>query len=242
MSRFSRLTLAASVLAALSAIAIPQGAAMAGPTTTPAAPTAARGVGTGDEGTQVDWTTPADDGGAVIIGYQVRARLADTHTWFTAATSESCDATDVGCIAEPSTMISQGIIKYRTYTFAVRAYNSNGWGPWSQPSSPYAANPYGRPRPKPPTHLSVTTAAHAILVRWQAPGDTTGYPLGYIVNWRAAGTHWNNASVSYTRATEVRISGLRGARTWYVRVRTMRTELELSRTAQLGPLHLRSLK
>ena len=85
----------------------------------PGAPLAASAVA-GDRSASVSWTAPSEAGSFAISGYQAMASPGGRSCLVSAA-ALSCEVS--------------GLSNGTTYTFAVRALNGAGWGPWSDPSN-----------------------------------------------------------------------------------------------------------
>lgn len=117
----------------------------------------------GNRDALVIWTPPKNDGGAPIIGYQVRAEP---------------DGATLSANADARRAIVPGLRNGTAYTFTVAALNSAGQGAASAPSN--AVIPLGPPAA--PTAVGATWGNGQTTVSWSPPADTGGSPVtGYTV-------------------------------------------------------------
>ena len=124
----------------------------------PDAPAAAAGNGQ----VSLSWAPPADNGGAVISQYAVRVRDANGNQVGDVRTTNG------------TSMVVDGLTNETAYSFAVRATNSAGNGPFSLDSLP--VTPTARTAPAAPRVTTVTPANARVSVTW-APGADGGSPL-----------------------------------------------------------------
>lgn len=161
------------------------------PRTTPGAPT----VGSPTPGRMsvvVPWTPPADNGGAAISGYTVRAYVNGV---------EVDSATAPGTATSLSVTLAEEV----PHTFTVSAQNAAGPGPASAhsaavtpgpPPTPAAAPVMGTPEP----------GSTTVRVRWTAPANDGGSPVtGYTVTMYRGGVLLTSVD---TAATEYLFQGL----------------------------------
>lgn len=125
------------------------------------APGAPTGVAAdaGDGGATVSWTAPADDGGAPVTAFTVRANPGGRRCEWTSG---------------PLTCTVTGLANGTTYTFTVAATNSTGTGPDSAPSSAVLPTaPQGGPAgnggvPPPASPIAVNTSVGDASAQMQA--------------------------------------------------------------------------
>jgi predicted RNA-binding protein with TRAM domain len=143
------------------------------PATVPSAPT----IGTataGDAEATVTFTPPANDGGAAITGYTVTA---------TDVTNPANGGQTAAGTGSPLTVT--GLTNGDTYTFTVRATNSVGTGPASDPSN--AVTPATVPGA--PTIGTATAGDAEATVTFTPPVDNGGAEItGYTVTATEAAT------------------------------------------------------
>ena len=178
---------------------------------------------------QVDWSAPADNGGAAIIDYHIRlTRGAGTRVYDN--------------FWEPGDPLAQGFEAPGSSTefgVEVRAVNPAGPGPWS------AMVTFTTGSISAPVMVAGSPGDGQILVTWQAPdkgadGITT-YDLRYIrsdadkadaANWFLGEGKWSSGPLQYT------ITGLDNGVEYDVQVRAVRGLVRgpwsASTTARLG--------
>ena len=152
MKFLSRAVTVAAVALALSAVA----ASAATPSPAPSVPRSFKATA-GDKQVMLTWSPPAS--GAGIDGYWVVTTPADFPRTQTQNTSLTVAPLTNG----------------RTYTFAVRAHNSNGYSP----AAFVTATPHVFP-PGPPTNLAATQGPNAgdITISWTPPTTNGSSPDG----------------------------------------------------------------
>lgn len=143
------------------------------PATRPDAP-AAPGLTVVDQSIRITWTTPAEDGGSRITGYELQRKLvaAADSTYMTLSVARNglnLTHTDAGLAAETA------------YTYRVRAINAIGRGAFSVAISAIT-DPEPATRPDAPHAPGLTAMVHqSIRIAWRAPDDggspITGYEL-----------------------------------------------------------------
>lgn len=128
-------------------------------------------------------SSPADTGDLVIDEYEILS------------TPAAVDITE----SATGTYGVSGLTNGTTYTFKVRAHNSDGWGDYSPVSN--GVTPYGDPATPSGLHGSGGTATATVSYAWTAladPAGTGGGPVTYhyTLNGGSAGTTSGN-SVSF---------------------------------------------
>lgn len=198
--------------------------------TVPGPPTDVHGVWTSSDGerTFVDWTPPADDGGAMLLGYALRATADNGSTWIDLGWNDECTPQEPSCVPESDKIVSYSLTQFTTYRFSVRAHNEVGWGPWSAMGQPFTTNPGGRVRPLAPRDVTAIADDHAILLRWSAPPDPYGMHINYEIQWTPVGTDFTGTRTAWTDAHSYLITGLDETKAWAVRIETVRAEAEFS--------------
>lgn len=153
------------------------------PRTNPGAPTAVL-VTAGNAHAIVTWSAPASTGGASISEYQVRAydgnEISRGVCTVNMPAALSCDVT--------------GLSNGTPYTFAVFAYNSEGYGPRSTHSS--AVTPLSRPGA--PMGVQVLANDESVLVTWTPPADDGGAALTSFTATSDPGGHTCTATAPDT--------------------------------------------
>ncbi len=159
---------------AASAPAVP-----AGP---PLAPTSVKATTGQNASSTVSWTTPSDDGGSAITGYQVTSSPGGQTCTSTGATS---------CTVS-------GLTNGTSYTFTVTATNSAGTSAASAPSN--AVVPASTPGA--PTGVSATSYANdQSTVTWSGPSNTGGTPITSYTVTSSGGQTCTTANGSTTSCT-----------------------------------------
>ena len=139
----------------------------------------------GDGEVVLEWSAPADDGGAPVTGYEYR---------FAAGTAVPGDTPWQSAGLDLEWTVT-GLTNGQQYAFEVRAVNSAGPGAAART----AATPLGMPSV--PESLTATGGDGEVVLEWSAPADdggspVTGYGYRYAagqavpedVTWRDAGT------------------------------------------------------
>ncbi|MFM2151657.1 MAG: hypothetical protein RL199_92 [Pseudomonadota bacterium] len=144
--------------AGVSAAAAPTGPVqptLAGLPDAPSGVTVATGAGTAT----VNWTAPANDGGAPVTQYVVTSSSGRAYT-----------------VAAPTaTYTFTGLPATNSYTFFVRAVNGMGAGPSASTGSPVTPTPPPAPVvPDAPTSVSAVARHNAALVSWLPPAKDGG--------------------------------------------------------------------
>ncbi|WP_243064570.1 Ig-like domain-containing protein, partial [Humibacter sp. RRB41] len=86
-----------------------------------------------------------------------------------------------------------------SYTFQARAYNADGWGEWSDPSS--AVTPYGTPSAVTKASMSANgTAPGTFNLNWNAVGDTGGGSVTYHWSFSGGGSGTTTGTSVTTKA------------------------------------------
>ena len=191
------------------------GVATATPRTVPDAPTGLGAV-PADGKVALSWTAPANTGGSVITGYQVRyiavgGNKGTVATWTT--------PTDVGVVIAHTVV---GLTNGEEYEFEVRGLNAAGGGAWSDTAT---ATP--RTTSDAPTGLQATPADGKVALTWTAPAETggsviTGYDVRYILSSATdkSDGQWSDALHTGTTATHT-VSGLTNGEEYEFQVRAV---------------------
>ena len=190
-----------------------------------------RGISTDAQGERVTvgWSPPVD--GGPVTAYQIQASR-DGVRWPSSRISE-CDPPAPGqpCSPELTAVFNYELTVYETYVFRVSAYNSAGWGPWSEVSPPFTVLPGNRPRVGAPRDVVVTPILRGLRMAWSPPADA--WDVSYLVQWSRDGRRWQGAST--TRGLRFTFAGLPyGA--YAVRVRSQRYDIEYSVWSSTGPV------
>ena len=181
------------------------GAEVATPRTTPDSPTI-DSVTPDEEKLTVEWSAPANDGGADVTSYDVRSIRSDATDKADASWDVEAGAWTSGVLSYTVAGLTNGI----EYDVQVRAVNVAGGGGWS-------ATTAGTPRtvPDAPTIDSVTGGQRALTVKWSAPASTggaaiTSYDLRHIRSdaadkadpfWPMTGGLGTSGDLEYTATT-----------------------------------------
>ena len=139
---------------------------------------------------------PGNDQGSPITQYEVQWS-ADGATGWSRVGSAGADGTSLN---------HTGLTAGQTYYYQVRARNSAGWGPWSQPAVegvPAGVQPPEAPYPRPERNGST-----AMDIMWDEPyeheeddGDTRWDITGYQIEWSATGVEGTFRSLASPAAT-----------------------------------------
>ena len=138
----------------------------------------------GDGQVTLEWTAPISNGGSTITGYQYRQSTDGGDNW-----GSWTDITDSDDSTTEHTV--ESLTNGDTYTFQVRAENSEGKG---APSSQASASPMlvasvpGRPR-----SLTGTSGNSQVTLQWMAPESNGGSTItGYQYRQSTTGgKYWN---------------------------------------------------
>ena len=151
---------------------------------------------------QLKWTAPLSNGGAVVDRYAVQVWTATGWTNLTtSATTGSYTALS---------------LKVGTkYSFRIRAHNAAGWGP---PSTVVSAIPITVPSA--PLSPVASPGNQAVSLSWQAPANTGGAAVGYVVEYTTnpAG-QWYFVAAPTTRYYTVSSGNLYNGTKYYFRIR-----------------------
>ena len=134
-------------------------------------------VAQGDGTVTIGWDAPSDIGGSAITSYDVRSIRSD------AADKADGNWTVVTGIATTAPLSSAvaGLTDGVQYDFQVRAVNSAGAGPWSEPVSATAT---AAAAPAAPAIASIAPRDGELVVTWSAPAgdgeEISRYDLRYI--------------------------------------------------------------
>jgi titin len=148
----------------------------------------------GDSFVIVEWTAPASDGGARILGYNVQVRIGDT--WKDAIVNTFSSSTSAFVTQmEDGTRLSNGT----NYEFRVRAVTSVGAG---DASGSVSAMPRGLASAPTSFDASVPSVGRVTL-NWAAPANNGGYTIiGYRVEISSDNASWRTyASASADTTT-----------------------------------------
>ena len=181
----------------------------------------------GDGEVVLEWSAPADDGGAPVTGYEYR---------FAAGTAVPGDTPWQSAGLDLEWTVT-GLTNGQQYAFEVRAVNSAGPGAPART----AATPLGMPSV--PESLTATGGDEEVVLEWSAPADDGGSPVtGYGYRYAAGqavpeDVTWRDAGTELTAT----VSGLENETryTFEVRARNRVGPGETSGTTAL-PLRLRA--
>ena len=175
-------------------------------TTTPGLVRSLRVVGETEDELDVDWSTPADNGGAAITSYSVQYRRTGTTTWFNVSRSGTSTSETIENLREDT-----------SYQIQVAAINSNGTGPYDSTSgrTDTATTTPGLVR----SLRVVGETEDELDVDWSTPADNGGAAItSYSVQYRRTGTTtWFNVSRSGTSTSET-IENLREDTSYQIQV------------------------
>ena len=114
---------------------------------------------------ELDWRSPAENGGAAIDGYRIQVWDADDQEWDTEESDTNSTRTRYDV---------EDLDPYTTYRFRVAAHNRAGWGAFC----PAVTATTRRKAPGAPAGLSATAAHDAVTLTWgTVSGTVTGYTL-----------------------------------------------------------------
>ena len=169
------------------------GATNAGP---PSAPQNLRANADGPTGITITWEAPAEDNGAAVTGYRIRARRLSESNWTTVSNNTGSAVT---------TFQHTNLQPVTSYRYQVAAINAEGAGPWSAEAG--ATTPADVPAP--PAGLTArATGTSQIDLSWRAPANTGGAPiLGYRVevssdggaSWRILARNTQSTATTYSQ-------------------------------------------
>ncbi|MYC92444.1 MAG: fibronectin type III domain-containing protein, partial [Gemmatimonadetes bacterium] len=175
----------------------------------PDAPASLRARAAGPRSITLTWQVPANDNGAAITGYRIRARGPTDGGWITIRQNTGSAAT---------TFTHTGLRPATAWRYQVAAINSVGVGPWSLEART-STNP---DVPGPPTRLTAQAVGTSrIDIGWQGPVNNGGSPVfGYRIEasndggrtWRIIRRNTNSPVGYYSHRN------LQPAETWHYRV------------------------
>ena len=173
-------------------------AATATPATTPSAPRSLTAAPTSGEAKQVtlNWTVPADTGGAPVTGYEYQQNGG---AWAGAGT------------ASPYTVT--GLENGTTYIFKVRAQNRKG-----NSAASNAATATTHSAPAAPTNPSATDSNEQVTLSWTAPTDNGGLAITGWKYSRDNGSSWTGTGGLSTSHT---VTGLTNGTAYTFKVRAV---------------------
>jgi len=168
------------------------------PTSGPVAPGAPRDLtatpGTGQ--VSLSWSAPLSDGGSVLTRYEYRYKIGDGgwYGWSSVGLDTSTTKT--------------GLADSTTYTFRVRAVNSQGAGPAVE-SAPVTTLPGSAGPPGVPQALSATPGSGQVSLSWSAPLSDGGSALTeYEYRYQASGGNWSGWWSVSASTTSKTVTGL----------------------------------
>ena len=182
--------------------------------TVPGAPTGLTARASATTRATLQWSAPADDGGAAITRYRLEYSRDSGATYSslgdTAGASRTSEVVD----------LTPGA----TYQFRVAAVNSVGVGAFSQPSAPLVmptevVTTPGKVGGFSKSAFTKTAKTYRVTVRWKAPVDDGGSAvIGYVARFGTGGrwNPWTDLS-----GTSGRISGMRTGTKYTVQVRAV---------------------
>ena len=144
----------------------------------------------------VVFDAPADDGGKVIIDYDVQYSSDSGANW--------SNFPDPVTTSTATSVTITGLTNGTTYVVRVRAANAAGEGP-------YSALVSGSPRTTPgaPTSVSGTAGETFVDVAWTAPSSDGGASItDYVVQVKAGSGSWSTFADGTSSGTSTRVTGL----------------------------------
>ncbi len=150
----------------------------------------------GDRLATVTWKAPGAAATLPTIGYSIEQSVDDGVTW--------------RGLADPATtgtgLVVTGLANGTAYRFRVAAQDTDGTGPWSEPSLPVV--PLGAPATV--TNLIATPGSGQVQLAWSAPVDTGGLPISdYLVEVSSdGGTRWKTVADVVSPSATTTITGL----------------------------------
>ena len=176
--------------------------------TEPGAPTGLTATASGTSTINLDWTEPADDGGASITGYKIEV----------SPNGSSSSWTDLVANTGTTTTYSHtGLSAGTTRHYRVSAINSAGTGAASNVDNATTATTV----PGAPTSLTATASGTtAINLSWTAPADDGGASItGYRIDVSPNGTSsWTDLVANTGTTTTYSHTGLSAGTTRHYRV------------------------
>ncbi|MBK4346255.1 Ig-like domain-containing protein [Lacisediminihabitans changchengi] len=152
----------------------------------PPAPSTSQASGSSDGQVKMTIAAPSDNHGLSVTKYEIKSTPNDSDDVVTATGNYT----------------AKGLRNGQGYTFQVRAYNSDGWGAWSDSSN--TVIPYGTPAA--PASATISNPGNdygpaSLKLTWTAPGNTGGGNVTYEVSYD--GGAWTAATSGTTRTGDV---------------------------------------
>ena len=183
-------------------------AARGTPRTVPGAPQSLA-VAPGDAMLKVTWESPASDGGAPVLSYRLRWKLAEADNFAPENAAELS--------AEVFAREISGLQNGASYEVQIAAKNAAGFGAEADAVS-------GAPRTVPgaPQSVAVAPGDAELAVMWAAPSADGGAPItGYRVRWKllgAAGFVAGDAHTTDAETLRYSITGLQNGATYSLEI------------------------
>lgn len=139
------------------------------PRTIPGQPTAVVGA-IGNQSISLSWTAPADNGGALVTGYEIQ--IADHHDGPYSDATGGC-AFSTSRTSASTSCVAANLTNGSSYFFRVAAINAAGPSAYSEVSgelSPATSSTV-------PTQVVAVVGNASATVTWVAPDDTGGRPI-----------------------------------------------------------------
>ena len=179
--------------------------------TTPPAPPGAptlRASANGENAIDLAWDPPTNDGGAAISQYELQVST-DGGTTYSRLTGPSASA---------RSYTHSGLQPGDGRHYQLRARNSAGWGPFSQPV--FASTLTGVPAA--PSLTARANGATEIKLTWTKPNHRGSNIISYRLDVSDDGNAWNSLAFSISAGdSEYVHAGLAGGTTKYYRIRAV---------------------
>ncbi|RJQ24382.1 fibronectin type III domain-containing protein [Candidatus Parcubacteria bacterium] len=178
---------------------------------TPSAPTNLSATAVSPTQISLSWTTPSNNGGAVITGYKIEVKSGSGS--YTTLVSNTQSTT--------TTYSHAGLATGTAYTYKVSAINSAGASTASNESSATPTSSSSSGAPGAPTNLSATAVSGTqINLSWNAPSNNGGYPItGYKIEYRIdSGSYTTLVSNTQSTTTTYSHTGLTSGQLYVYRV------------------------
>jgi hypothetical protein len=176
------------------------------PATVPTVPTAVTGTA-GDQSVAVAWSVPSNNGGASVIGYDIRYAPSGTTDWTTISGVEG------------TTLTLPSLENGSAYDVEAAAQNSAGLGPWST-----AITVTPRTTAAAPTALTATPDDASAALAWTAPTDNGGAAItGWSIEQQIGNGAWTAATSTSTGPTSATIPDLANGTQYAFRVAAVNT-------------------
>ncbi|NBX91633.1 MAG: BspA family leucine-rich repeat surface protein, partial [Proteobacteria bacterium] len=165
------------------------------PYTTPSAPTGVSGT-VGNTQVSLSWTTPSNNGGALITDYEIQYSSNGGSSWI--AFSDG--------VSTSTSAVVTGLANGTEYVFRVAAINAAGTGAYS--GSSLGVIP--KTTPDPPTGVSGTLGDTEVSLSWAAPSSNGGSAItDYLVQYSSnSGSSWTTFSDGTSTNTTATVTGL----------------------------------